>query len=66
VLAGAGATAGSGFAAGACAGASGAGVAGASCATIIPVSQAKRHKTTTFFMGKAFLIKEVMFAGYCF
>jgi hypothetical protein len=52
-------------AAGACAGAAGAGagVAGASCAKAIPVRQTKRHKTTTFFMGKAFLIKEVMFAG---
>jgi len=44
----------------------GVGVAGASCAKAIPVRQTKRHKTATFFMGKAFLLKEVMFAGYCF
>jgi len=49
--------------AGAVAGAAG---AGASCAKAIPVRQTKRHKTATFFMGKAFLIKEVMFVGYCF
>jgi hypothetical protein len=51
--------------AGAGAAGAGVGVAGASCAKAIPVRQTKRHKTATFFMGKAFLI-EVMFVGCCF